>query len=267
VTDVQAPGGDEQADRERSWDARLRSHIRGGRTFFLLFFLLLASLALLIGGTEARWSRLGGEVLTGGALLLAVLAAQASHTWRLLGWVALAGAVCSAIAGEFLNVPAVSGLVGLLFTVLLVASVPLVLGRIARHEEVTWETVVGALCVYLLLGMAFANLNLVLSFLQQSAVLVSSIDPYQTLARGNFYYFSFINMATVGFGDIVPATNLARTLAVFQAVLGQLFLVTIVARLVSVATVRRREKPQPQTQAAEATNPEPSREESIRTGE
>ncbi len=242
MVDTQAsPPARSARSRPSRPEERLRARLGGGDTFFLLFFALLVSLALLIAATDIQLGRLAGQMLTGGSLILAVTASHASRTWRIMGWLALAGAVFSTLAGEYFDLSAVSALVGLLFTVLLFASVPLILSRLARHERVTGETVAGALCVYLLLGMAFANINLALSFVQQNPVLMSSNDPGSAVARGDFYYYSFITMATVGFGDIVPVTNPAKTLAVFQAVLGQLFLVTIVARLVSSATFKRSE--------------------------
>jgi voltage-gated potassium channel Kch len=52
----------------------------------------------------------------------------------------------------------------------------------------------------------------------------------------SLYYFSFVTLTTVGFGDVVPAAGTARTLVVVEALIGQIVLVTLVARLVSMQT-------------------------------
>ena len=56
--------------------------------------------------------------------------------------------------------------------------------------------------------------------------------------RGDFYYYSFIGMLTVGFGDFVPLSDWGKALTASQAIIGQVVLLTLVARMVSVAQVR-----------------------------
>jgi hypothetical protein len=115
---------------------------------------------------------------------------------------------------------------GLLFVVTPIA----ILVRIARHKVVTPRTLYGALTVYLLLGIGF-------SFLYQA---LNRSDPGSFPAitsehdRGAYAYYSFITLTTTGYGDIVPATSSARSLATFEVVIGQVFLVVIVARVVSM---------------------------------
>ena len=65
---------------------------------------------------------------------------------------------------------------------------------------------------------------------------------------GDFMYFSFITLTTVGYGDLTPFTDAARSAAVFEAVLGQVFLATAVARIVSLLGSRR-DDPTPQPAA------------------
>jgi voltage-gated potassium channel Kch len=123
--------------------------------------------------------------------------------------------------------------------VLLFASLPLILRRLATHRQVTGDTIVGALCAYLLIGMDFAVLHVLFSVAEGQSIIASIVAPEAPITRGDFYYHSFMTMTTVGFGDFVPVNGAAKTLAVLEGILGQLFLITVVARLVSVATFKR----------------------------
>src|SRR5215204_4233480 len=100
-----------------------------------------------------------------------------------------------------------------------------ILARIARHRIITPRTLYGALCVYLLIGLAF-------SFFYQA--LDHAVENLHHDDRSAYGYYSFVTMTTTGYGDIVPTSQEARSLAVFEVVIGQIFLVVIVARVVSM---------------------------------
>ncbi len=104
--------------------------------------------------------------------------------------------------------------------------------RILRQPTVTVETIYGALSVYLLIGLFFAFTDSV----------VGSFTPF-FVAAGNYtlkdyLYFSFVTLTTLGSGDLVPKGDLSRTLVMIEAMLGQVYLVTVVALLVSNYTRR-----------------------------
>jgi hypothetical protein len=113
--------------------------------------------------------------------------------------------------------------------VLLLVAPLSILNRIARHRHITARTVLGAICIYLQIGVAYAGLYRAIDLLNDAAI--SGAMPMQPTA---YHYFSFIVLTTVGFGDILPTTNMARTLAYFEALIGQVFLVTVVARIVAM---------------------------------
>ncbi len=237
----QSAAGDERqgaAEKRRSAPPWFKRFWRG-ESVFPLFVLLLTSLVFIIAGGDHRWAYITGYVLLAGSLLLAVRSSRSSRRWLALGWVALALGVAGAASQLFADGGILGGLPGAVFAVLIFASVPLLLRQLATHEEVTGQTIVGALCVYLLIGMDFAVLNQLLAAIHGGDVITSVANPTATLNPGDYYYHSFITMATVGYGDFVPATGAAQTTATFEGVLGQIFLVTIVARLVSVASFKR----------------------------
>jgi len=128
-------------------------------------------------------------------------------------------------------------------------AVRILLGAVLRHTA-TIQSIYGAICSYLLLGLAFATvywgIEMVMpeSFARPSVVGV----PDSTQPVGTFFseavYFSMVTMSTLGYGDITPLTPTARTLSWMQAVLGQFYIAVIVAWLISeIAATRRVRQP------------------------
>lgn len=111
---------------------------------------------------------------------------------------------------------------------ILVIVVPIiVIRRISQHTVVGGRTVLGAITAYLQIGVAYAALFQALS-------VWSSEPPFgEPQPSSAFTYLSLTTMSTLGIGDIVPTTSLSRLLVSSEAVLGQVFLVTIVAIVVS----------------------------------
>ncbi|MFN3151291.1 potassium channel family protein [Bremerella sp.] len=113
----------------------------------------------------------------------------------------------------------------------------LLLKSIFSRDEVTPNAILGSICIYLLLGLMWA--------LGYSALTVFEADPFrlpESLAiespdnhpsLATLLYFSFVTMSTLGYGDITPQTDLARTLTWTQSVTGQFYLAVLVARLIS----------------------------------
>jgi hypothetical protein len=124
-------------------------------------------------------------------------------------------------------------LVGLLFAAAIIGVIAL---GVSDQGEVNSQSVVGAICIYLLLGMLF-------SFAYGSAAKLGSGFFFAQETDGTpaiRLYFSYITMATVGYGDYSAAGDFGRTLAVLEGLLGQLYLVTVLALLVSRLGRRQR---------------------------
>ncbi len=112
-----------------------------------------------------------------------------------------------------------------------------ILRTLRARNQVTIEAVFGVLCLYLLLGMFFAFLYGAIGRVD-GTFFAQSVQS--TAAR--CLYFSFATLTTVGYGDITAASNLGHTLSVSEALLGQIYLVTIVSVIVgNLGTSRRRE--------------------------
>ena len=102
-----------------------------------------------------------------------------------------------------------------------------------RVERVTADTIYGALAAYLLLGIGWAFVYLTVELFTPGSY--SAANPMWTGDAGelpSFVYYSFVTLTTLGYGDVLPATAQAGTLAITEAVMGQIYLAVLVARLV-----------------------------------
>jgi hypothetical protein len=127
--------------------------------------------------------------------------------------------------------------VGQASTAVLVAASILILGQtIIAAGVVDGHTVRGVLCIYLWLGLFFSALH---DFCGELIThYLNGTGPHPT--QSDTLYFSLITLTTVGFGDISPAANLARAIAATEALVGQLYLVSVVAAVVSRFRPQRR---------------------------
>ncbi len=138
------------------------------------------------------------------------------------------------------------GLGGLIATLLLVATVGAVsrgAAQQARTEaRISVSTVIGVVTIYLLIGLIYSTAFGALAMLH-GAGFFNGVEGDPTGV--DLVYYSVVTMATVGYGDITPLTNAGRLTAISAALIGQLYLVTVVA--VVVSNIGRR----PRAEAAE----------------
>ncbi len=129
----------------------------------------------------------------------------------------------------------VSGdLLGFLFLLLVLVSV---LGDVLRARRVTADTVMGAACVYILMGVAWGYLFDIVEWLEPGSFVLSADALADSAVRSaQLTYFSFITLTTVGYGDITPLTPAARVFSMVEGLIGQLYIAILIARLVGLHT-------------------------------
>jgi voltage-gated potassium channel len=106
----------------------------------------------------------------------------------------------------------------------------IIISHLFRLEEVTMDTILGAACSYFLIGLVWSLIFFVLESLSPGSFSFSR--PHEEMNLNFFLYYSFMTMTTVGFGDITPLSDPARSLSVLEAVLGQLYMAITIAILV-----------------------------------
>jgi hypothetical protein len=208
-----------------------RDLVRALDSYASLLVLLLANFFLLELVDDPRWGAIGSTLLSALALIVAISDPDASEGLRPWHW-ALVG-VCVAIAPLVLvvNYTDIVGLTYLLPAgILVTATLPVTLSRVVHHRQVTFETVLGALCAYVLFGLLFAFVFIAVDDFRQASFFAQP-GPH---GQSEFLYFSFVALTTLGFGDLSPAVGLPQALTVLEALLGNIFLVTLVARLVTL---------------------------------
>lgn len=105
-----------------------------------------------------------------------------------------------------------------------------ILRHLVRRPVVDGRTILGAIAIYLMLGMMFAFSYRAISLYQTTPSFFGDSGPG---TNADFLFFSFITLTTTGYGDLVPADNPGQSLAVLEAIVGQLFLVTALAKIVN----------------------------------
>ena len=202
-----------------------------------LLIALLLGLALYPIAVEtglARWFRLA---------LVAMLAASAyavsGRRRVLMTALALGVPAIAAQAGAVALPGRTSLLIAAGFALLFLAFVTVVIfGSVLAPGKVTRDKIAGAISVYLLLGMVWALLYIVLASAHPGTFdLPAGAEGQGEATEYTFFYFSFVTLTTLGYGDITPVSPVSQTLAWLQAVVGQLYLAILVARLVGLHIV------------------------------
>ena len=132
---------------------------------------------------------------------------------------------------NFLGIPQLEFIADILTALFLLVVAMLILTHVLRDEKVSREKIFAALSVYLLLGVIWAFLFFFVDFLVPGSF---RYGQEQVLTEAQMVYYSFVTLTTLGYGDIVPVSPTARSLATLEALTGQLYLTVLVARLVGL---------------------------------
>jgi hypothetical protein len=149
---------------------------------------------------------------------------------RRVRWTLLAGSMLAGLGAVLAPGRGADAALALWIAAVLGLTAAVVVRRILRHRVVTMQTIFGALSAYLLIGFTFASLFTACARLDESPFFAGG----QPTDSATMQYFSFATLTTTGYGDLTAAGNAGRALAVMDALLGQIFLVTLVARLVAL---------------------------------
>jgi len=115
-----------------------------------------------------------------------------------------------------------------------------VVWHVSRARTVTLDTIAGATCAYMLLGLVWASLYQLVEYVRPGSFLIpSSWLPANRNPQAALTYFSFVTLATVGYGDVRPADVDVGGLCVAEALVGQLYLAVMIARMVSLHIAQR----------------------------
>jgi hypothetical protein len=209
------------------------------RSFGTVLVLIGITFVFAATASDAAWTT-GVLVVLQGLTLIAALWTSGlarAHSWLVFGLAVLAVAIGLAVVASAVGGPDLTGAVGLVSALLSIGVVVVIVRSIVHSPEVNAQTILGAICVYISIGTIFLFAYGAVADIGSSAFFAQAGDGTRALRL----YFSYVTLATLGYGDYTPATNLGHMLAVVEALLGQIYLVTVVAVLVARLRIRPRE--------------------------
>jgi len=210
---------------------RLRELARAADSYGLVLILIFLDYIAASALDDKPWGRVVTAFLLGATILVALHTSSASRRTMVIGVVCFALGFLTALIGVLWpghqNIgqlgPVISGL-------LLVVAMVVIVRRIIAHTVVTVQIVLGAIDVYLLAGMIFALIYAGLDIISPVPFFVGT----PRASTNDFLFFSYTTLTTVGYGNLIPASNVGMTMAMVEALFGQIYLVIVVARLVSL---------------------------------
>ncbi len=148
---------------------------------------------------------------------------------RFVRIVLVVSALVMAVGLATLPTPAASGVLNGAICVILMTTLVVILDRILHRTAVTVQSLAGALSAYLIIGMFFASLFGLMNALTTEPFFANG----EAANARSFQYFSYTTLTTLGYGDYTAALFPGRSIATFEALVGQVFLAVLVARLVA----------------------------------
>jgi hypothetical protein len=221
-------GGLYPHEQDGRLDERERTKIEG--RFGVVLLLLIIAVFFLISAPSGVWVQLLITVVLAVNLSIAMLASSVRpklvQLWLGVAVLGVGASIFIAITQEPRAASGYLAITSLLLTLLTTGAI---VRRLWRQAEISLITVLGAVCIYVLLGLNFAFVFEAVGELGSQPFFASQ----ETGTRSDYVYFSFITMETLGYGDLTAQGGLGRALAVTEGLFGQIYLVTAIAALVT----------------------------------
>jgi Ion channel len=245
---------DERAQRGRRLgvgrghrETRLELAQRIGNAYGLVLILILITFIVMMTLPPEGW---GGRVTAVAvAGLTAIVAFTSSDVRpervRLAAVVAVAAVVAAFIAERIPSERLLGVAFGAVSILLAIAAVTILRRVIVGASDVDFRTILGAVSVYALLGLLFAFFYFAVGRWAHSEFFTGVAEPRSS----DYLFFSYTTLTTTGYGNLIPAGTVGQCFAVFEMLIGQIFLVTLVAGLVSLWRPGARKTPVGGTEA------------------
>ena len=205
------------------------ARVRASHSYGIVLGLIIVSFVFISVAPDSNWADSVLAFLQSITLVTALWTSGVARADSTLSLSLVALASISALALLVFGGNGLDGFVGILSGLLTVATIGTVALGVIDQGEANVQAVTGAVCVYVLIGLVFVFIYGVLAKLGSGDFFAQGTDGTRSLRL----YFSYVTLATLGYGDYTPAGSLGRTLAVVEALIGQLYLVTVIAVLVS----------------------------------
>jgi hypothetical protein len=213
-------------------------------SYGLVLVLLIVSYFVMAIAGDHHYGRMLGLVVLATTTWLALRASQVERRVLRYAMALIPVATVAALALNLVGSENLARSVAATLTALLVVVAPVaIVKRLATHPIINVNTFYGAICVYLLIAMFFASLFSLTGVLTGDPFF-AQIKPPHKVSSIDYLYFSLSTITTVGYGDLTALGSVGRMLAVLEAILGQLYLITVVSLVVqNLGKARRKKQP------------------------
>jgi Ion channel len=230
VTDAAPTGAAQPTDRlgEPVFRSRV-ARLHASRSYGIVLLIVIGNFLFAALAPDGAWST-SLLVLVETALLMTAIwtsgsARVGSHPVLAI---ALIG-ICAALGRVLRGGEVVTVIVGLVAGLMVLASIAVIARGVLDQGEVNRQSIRGALGIYILLGLLFSFLFTIAAAVGSGPFFTNGTDGTRAIRT----YFSYVTLATLGYGDYTPAGNGGHTLAIVEALTGQLYLVIVITLLVS----------------------------------
>ena len=205
------------------------ARVRASHSYGVVLALIVVEFVFMSVAPNSPWADSTLVLLQSATLVTALYTSGVARADSAISLTLVTLAAASAVALLIFGGNAFTALVGLVSGLLTIATIGTVALGVVDQGQANVQAVTGAICVYVLIGIMFVFLYGVLAVLGSGDFFAQGTDGTRSLRL----YFSFVTLATLGYGDYTAAGELGRTIAVVEALVGQLYLVTVIAVLVS----------------------------------
>ena len=213
------------------------ARLRASHSFGVVLIMIAVTFVFTSAAPSESWAKSVLVLLQCSTLILALWTSGLGRDKRaIVALIAIGLAV--AIVQLLVGGTTLIGIVGIVNMLLVAATIGVIALGVIDQGVVNRQSVTGAVCIYLLVGIAFTFIYSAVAVLGSGPFFAQGTDGTESLQL----YFSYVTLATLGYGDYTPATTLGHSLAVTEALLGQLYLVTVVAVLVGNLSHQRAQR-------------------------
>jgi len=210
--------------------------LRTSHNYGFVLLMIVGSFVFAAVAPDANWSSSTLLLIECATLVVALWSAGLAATDSKFSLTLIAGSVATAVALIIWSGSSLAGAVGLLSAALTLAIAVAIVVGVVDQGEVNRQAVTGAVAIYVLIGFTFVFIYGAMAVLGHGDLFAQGTDGTRALRL----YFSYVTLATVGYGDYTMAGNLGHMLSVLEALMGQLYLVTVLALMVSRMRIQRR---------------------------
>jgi hypothetical protein len=215
-----------------------RERRRASHTYAFVLIQIAVTYVWIVAAPDEGWAGAVLVLIESTTLVLAIWASGLS--WYRPGVLVAAAGSVVAILELAVGGATVRGVDSLLNVALVVATITVIGLGVLDQREINRQSVTGAVCIYLFLGLLFTYVYGACASFGSGPFFAQGGDG----TPATRIYFSYVTIATLGYGDYTPAGQPGRSFAVAEALLGQIYLVTVVALLVGRLGLRPHGRPE-----------------------